>query len=124
MLQRPADAPPPLPLLAESDAVQQLRAALASLAARDAIGALPVRIRALVGRVTGRRDRYVLQGVVRATGAIADRCDELATRLNAQEALTADVTRLYGEELARLRAEVLHLQRTIDSSSGMPGSAN
>jgi hypothetical protein len=97
--------------LAESDAVQQLRAALASLAARDAIGALPVRIRALVGRVTGRRDRYVLQGVVRATGAIADRCDELTTRL-------------YGEELARLRAEVLHLQRTIDSSSGMPGSAN
>jgi hypothetical protein len=97
---------------------------LASLADRDATGALPVRIRAWVGRVTGRRNRYVLEAVVRATGAIADRCDELTTRLHAQAALTADVARTYGEELARLRAEVLHLQRTIDSSSGTPGSAN
>lgn len=124
MLRRPADATPPLPLLAEGDGVRQLRAALTSLAARDATGTLPVRVRAWMGRVTGRRNRYVLEAMARATGEMADRCDELTTRLTDQTALTADVARTFGEELARLRSEVLHLQRIIDSSSGTTGSAH
>jgi hypothetical protein len=123
MLQRPADASPPLPLLTEGKGVRQLRAALTSLAFRDATGTLPVRVRAWVGRVTGRRNRYLLDALVRATGEIADRCDVLTTRLTAQDSITADVARTYGEELARLRAEVLHLQSVIESSSGSPRSA-
>jgi hypothetical protein len=74
--------------------------------------------------VTGRRNRYVLEAVVRATGEIADRCDELTTRLEDQGAVTADVASTFGEELARLRAEVLRLQRTIDSSSRTTRSAH
>ena len=124
MLRRPADASPPLPLLSDGDGVRQLRAALASLAARDASGTVPERVRAWAGRVTGRRNRYVLEAVARATVEIADRCDALSTRLNEQESLTAEVARSFGEELARLRAEVLHLQSTIDSSRTTTGSAH
>ena len=123
MLALPADASPPLPLLAESDGVRELRAALASLAARDATAALPARVRAWVGRVTGRRNHYVLEAVVRATGEIAERCDQLTTRQAEKEAVTADMARAFGEELARLRAEVLHLQGMIDSSRGTTRSA-
>jgi hypothetical protein len=104
--------------------MRHLRDALASLAARDATGTLPMRVRAWMGRVTGRRNRYVLEAVVRATDEIADRCDELTTRLMDQAAVTAEMASIFGEELARLRAEVLHLQRTIDSSSGTTRSAN
>ena len=118
MLQRPADASPSLPLLAEGDGVRQLRAAVASLAAREATATLPVRVRTWVGRVTGRRNRYLLEALARATVEIADRCDELAARLTDQESLVADVARTYGEELARSRAEILHLQGMIDSSTG------
>jgi hypothetical protein len=124
MLRRPADAHPSLPLLADGDAVRQLRAAMASLAARDTTGSLLEHVRAWVGRVTGRSNRYVLEAVVLAIGEIADRCDELTIRLNEQEALTVDVARTFGEELARLRAEVLHLESTIDSPGATTGSAN
>ena len=124
MLRRPADATPALPLLAAGDGMRDLRAALASLAARDATGTLPVRVRSWMGRVTGRRNRYVLEAVVRATDEIADRCDELTTQLIDQGAVTAELASIFGEELARLRAEVLHLQRTIDSSGRTTRSEN
>lgn len=118
MLRQPSDVPPPLPPLADGDAVRQLRAALTSLAARDATGSPAGRARAWLGRITGRRNRYLLEAVVRATGEIADRCDALTTRLREQESLTADMARSYGEDLARLRAEVLHLQSTVDEAGG------
>jgi hypothetical protein len=124
MLAQPTDAAAPLPLLADGDAIRQLLAALSSLAARDESRSLPVRVRSWVSRVTGRRNRYVLEAVVRATGEIADRCDEVTTRLMAQEGLTSDVARTFGEELALLRAEVIHLRSMIDSSRGTTGSAN
>ena len=51
--------------------------------------------------------------LAQATEAIATHCDLLADRLAAQEAVTADVTGAFGEEITRLRAEVLHLQRLV-----------
>lgn len=118
MLSQPVDPPTSPPLLAEGDAVLELRAAMGSLAAHETNGSPAARVRAWVGRVSGRRNRYVLAAVVRATDEIAHRCDELATRLAEQEARGADVTRTFGEDLARLRAEVLHLQGMIDSTGG------
>jgi hypothetical protein len=117
-LAQPADAPPPLPALADGEAIGRLRAARASLAARDDAAGLAVRVRAWAGRVTGRTDRYVLEAVVRATDEVVGRCDALAARLASQEKVTADVTHTFGEELARLRAEVLHLQRLVQQAGG------
>lgn len=66
-----------------------------------------------MGRVSGRSDRHLLFALAQATEAIATHCDLLADRLAAQEAVTADVTGAFGEEITRLRAEVLHLQRLV-----------
>lgn len=124
MLRQPADVSTALAPLADGDGVRQLRAAWGSLTALDSTAALPARLRGWVGRVTGRRNRYVLEAVVRATSEIADRCDELTTRLADQEALTGDLARTFGAELARLRAEVLHLQKAIDAPPGSTRSAH
>ena len=48
----------------------------------------------------------------------------LTTQLIDQGAVTAELASIFGEELARLRAEVLHLQRTIDSSGRTTRSEN
>ena len=56
-----------------------------------------------------------------ATEAIAAHCDLLVDRLTALEAMTADVAGSFGQEIARLRAEVAHLQRTL-ASRGDPAS--
>lgn len=116
-LRQPADAPPPLAPLADGEGLSRLRAARATLAERDQATGLRM-LRAKAARVTGRTDRYLLQAVLAATDEIANRCDALADRLAAQEAVTADVTRVFGEELARLRAEVLHLKRAVTPSGG------
>jgi hypothetical protein len=44
-----------------------------------------------------------------ATVELGDHCDRLTDRLMAQEDVTHDVASAFGEELARLRAEVVHL---------------
>ena len=61
--------------------------------------------------VSGRADRRLLDALAAALQALADHGDLLVDRLAAQEAVTADLNRVHGEELARLRAEVLHLSR-------------
>jgi ABC-type transporter Mla subunit MlaD len=55
-----------------------------------------------------------------ATEALADHSDLLVDRVTTLEALGEDVTGVLGEELARLRAEVLHLQRVATSSPRPP----
>ena len=70
-------------------------------------------VRSWLGRVSGRSDRHLLFALAQATEAIATHCDLLADRLAAHETVTADVSGAFGEELTRLRAEVLHLQRLV-----------
>ncbi len=53
--------------------------------------------------------------MVDATDALVTSCNQLADRLAAQEAVNADVTAAFGEEITQLRAEVIHLQRVVDS---------
>ena len=53
-----------------------------------------------------------------ATEAIATHCDLLVDRLAAQESVTADVAESFGQEIVRLRAEVLHLQTEVTSLTG------
>jgi hypothetical protein len=65
--------------------------------------------------VTGRSDRRLLDAVTDATDAITVRCDVVMDRLTTEEAVVADVARALGEELAQLRAEVVHLREAVAS---------
>ncbi len=69
--------------------------------------------RSWAGRVSGRADRRLLLALAGATDAVAVHCDLLVDRLTAHEAVTADVAGAFGQELALLRAEVAHLQRSV-----------
>ena len=75
-------------------------------------------LRGWAGRVSGRSDRRLLLAVATATDSVASHCDLLVDRLNAQEAVTADVGSTFGEEIARLRAEVASLQRGLAALRG------
>jgi hypothetical protein len=44
---------------------------------------------------------------------MATQLDLLTDRLTSLEAMTADITDAFGQELARLRAEVTHVQRSV-----------
>jgi hypothetical protein len=110
MLRRPVDAPPPLGPVSATDGVATLRRVLADQ------NAAPASLRAWAGRVSGRSDRRLVLALAGATEAIAAHCDQLAARLAAQEAVTADVASSFGQEIAQLRAEVIRLQRGVDAA--------
>lgn len=110
MLRQPADAPPPVGHVGANDAVTSLRRVRSE---RNA-GATRS-LRAWAGRVSGRADRRLLVALADATDAVAAHCDLLVDRLNEQEAVTADVGSTFGQEIAQLRAEVAHLQRSLTS---------
>jgi len=112
-LRQPADAPPPPGHVRDADALQSLSRLWESRRAPGRSSSPGRAVRGWVGRVSGRSDRHLLFALARATEAIAAHCDLLADRLAAHETVTADVTAAYGEELTRLRAEVLHLQRLV-----------
>jgi (p)ppGpp synthase/HD superfamily hydrolase len=65
----------------------------------------------VAGRISGRSDRRLLSALAEATDAIATQCDLLADRIAARDTVSADIADSFGEEVTRLRAEVLHLQR-------------
>jgi hypothetical protein len=119
MLRQPSDAPPPLGRVADDPALQSFR--LQWLARRaGTAGSIHRAIRGWAGRVSGRSDRRLLLAVATATDAVAAQCDHVADRLTTQEAVSADVASVFGEEIAQLRAEVLHLQRVVASLQGQP----
>jgi hypothetical protein len=114
MLRHPADAPQPLGHVSASDGVRAFRRVWS-----DRNAATTKSFRAWAGRVSGRSDRRLLVALVGATEATAAHCDQLVDRLNALEAVTADVTDAFGQEIVRLRAEVVHLQRSVDALRGV-----
>ena len=73
-----------------------------------------------MGRVSGRSDRRLIMALAHATDALATHCDLLVDRLASQEAVTSDVAGAFGEEITRLRAEVVHLQRLVTSLQDSP----
>jgi hypothetical protein len=116
MLRQPADAPAPLGRVGDTESlltVRRVRANWQAPAHRS--------LRSWAGRVSGRSDRRLLRALADATDALADHCDLLADRLSRQEAVSADVSATLGEEVSRLRAEVLHLQSLLTSTPGSTG---
>jgi hypothetical protein len=65
------------------------------------------------GRLSGRSRRRLVAALAGATLELADRCEVLTDRLMTQEDVTEDVATAFGEELSRLRAEVMHLARLL-----------
>jgi hypothetical protein len=116
MLRQPADAPAPLGHVGDTEALQTFRRIRADWEASAGRS-----LRSWAWRVSGRADRRLLRALVDATDAIAGHCDLLADRLAAREAVSADVAGTFGEEVARLRAEVLHLQHLAASPPGSAG---
>jgi len=112
-LQQPADAAPPPAHVRDTEALQSFSRLWESRRATGPSSSPGRAVRAWVGRISGRSDRHLLFALAQATETIAARCDLLADRLAAHEAVSADVTGAFGEELTRLRAEVLHLQRLV-----------
>ena len=123
VLEHPADVPPPLGRVGDSEPLQSFRSAWATHEERARSSGVALRLRAWAGRATGRSDRYLLSTVAKATEAVAAQCDALTDRLASQEVITADVTATFGQELAQLRAEVQHLRRLVGSSGDAAGSA-
>jgi hypothetical protein len=117
MLRQPADAPSPLHHVGDTEAVLSFRQQWSGRPL-ERRGSAKSRLRAWAGRVSGRSDRRLLFALAHATDAVAAHCDHVVDRLASQEAVTADLASAYGEEIARLRAEVLHLQRVVASLQG------
>lgn len=115
MFRRPADPPPPMGRLIESDAVQSFRAEHARQREQPTHASPRVRARRWAGRLSGRADRRLIFALAEATEAVIERCDAIAARLESQEALAAEIAGSLGSELAHLRAEVGHLRATAAS---------
>jgi hypothetical protein len=114
MFSRPADAPAPLTRLSDGEAGQIFGQVFAYEAARGRS------LRARLGRISGRADRRLLFALATVTQELLMRCDELAQRLERQEAVTEDVTGAFGEDVTRLRAEVERLRRQVEALGSPP----
>lgn len=116
LLRRPTEAPPRLGRVADGPALQALlhewslhgarRRGLWSGSPRDTA-------RLWAGRLTGRSRRRLVAALAGATIELADRCEVLTDRMVTTEEVTEDVATAFGEELSRLRAEVMHLARLV-----------
>jgi hypothetical protein len=116
MLRQPADAAPALGHVATSAPLVSLRRARS-----DQESSARRSLRGWAARISGRSDRRLLLALVESTEAMATQLDLLTDRLMSQEAMTADVTDAFGQELARLRAEVAHVRRSV-AAPGESGS--
>lgn len=105
LFRRPSDAPARLTPIGGSEVIERLRRELSYQGGPQ----LPS-LRYWAGRFSGRSRRRLLLQLGAATLALADHCDLLANRLSGLEDISEDVAATLGEELARLRAEVLHLK--------------
>ncbi len=117
MISRPADAPPGIDRLSDSEVVRSFRAESAAQQAPRRGVPVRARFRRWAGRISGRADRRFMFAVAGATDVLIERCDSIADRLERQETLLAEVAESYGSELARLRAEVGHLRAAVPAEN-------
>jgi hypothetical protein len=118
VFRRPTDVPPRLDHIGDAEAVRALRHEL-SIRQGRAEASRRRKVRAVAGWITGRSRRRLLISLGAATIALAEQSDRLADRLMTQEEITQDVAATLGEELTRLRAEILHL-RALTTSLDRP----
>jgi hypothetical protein len=120
LLRRPTEAPPRLGRVADGPALQALRHEWSLHGARRRAlwsGSPGDTARLWAGRLTGRSRRRLVAALAGATIELADRCEVLTDRMMSTEEVTGDVATAFGEELSRLRAEVMHLARLLADPS-------
>ena len=105
LFRRPSDASARLAPIGQSEVIETLRRELSYQAEPQLRSP-----RYWAGRFSGRSQKRLLFQLGAATLALADHCDLVANRLSGQEEISEDLAATFGEELARLRAEVLHLK--------------
>jgi|SRR5580698_4331407 hypothetical protein len=108
MLHQPADSPPPAGHVGETSPLVRFRRVWS-----DRQNATNRSLRRWAGRITGRSDRRLLLALASATEAMAAHCDLLVDRLTTQEAVTADLASTFGQEITKLRAQVIQLRRSL-----------
>jgi hypothetical protein len=116
IFETPADGIPTLGSLNQDPALHSFRDVMAyerSMAVFRGHGTVWRSVRAWARRVSGRPTRRRLYSLAEATDAMARYCDELALRVKAETAVSADVSATLGQELALLRAEVHHLRSLV-----------
>jgi hypothetical protein len=115
MLQHPIDTPVALGHAADLEPIQSLRRELAHELDTARTPLLRRSTRTWAGRISGRSDRRLMLAVAGAVDAIVVHCDHLVDELVSQQARTADVATAFGEDVTRLRSEVMRLQRLAGS---------
>jgi hypothetical protein len=116
MLRQPADAAAPLGHVATNASLVSLRRVRS-----DHQSGARRSLRGWAARISGRSDRRLLLALVESTEAMTTQLDLVTDRLMSQEAMTADITDAFGQELARLRAEVTHVRGSV-AAPREPGS--
>jgi hypothetical protein len=116
MFPRPTEALEPLESVRAAEEITRIHHAWAQQSgvapgAMSGPGRLRAKFAAAVRRLRGRDDHELLGDLIRATDALAVRCDELGNRLQHQQVLTAELAESLGQEVTRLRAA---LSRTTD----------
>lgn len=118
LLRSPSDAPPRLEHMSGADPLTDLRRQLSYQQGSHRMS-LTQTARFWAARITGRSQRHLLLTLGASVVALGERCDRLSDRLSGHEEVTEDVAATLGEELARLRAEVLHL-KALTTALGPP----
>jgi hypothetical protein len=121
MLPRPADAPPPLDPLHESEQLRALHGEWARLHGGPTGAPTPAdqwrRVRGKARRMLpmGGPERELLGALIRTVDALALRCDAIAERLGAQETLMEGVAGSFGEDITRVRADLQQVRAALPS---------
>ncbi len=105
LLRHAVDAAPPLDPVRGDPAVSSMHQTWARLANQGGGSGWRRRVERLVPGPSAA-DRELIGEVIRATDALAARCDQLAERVMALEGALAEVIEVLGADLTRLRAAV------------------
>jgi len=122
MFRQPLDSSPPWARVGELEAMQALRRDRATrLHAGEASADILTKGRAWAGRISGRADRRLLRLVADAVEELAAHNDAIVDRLNLQLDREGDVSSAFGEEITRLRAEVIYLRGLVADAGHQGG---
>jgi hypothetical protein len=122
LLSRPADAPPVLTPLRDSDAIRSLHSGWARL--HGAPSTPVAQWQRVVRKVRrnlpfGAADRELIGALIRGVDQIATRCDEIADRLAATELLASEVTNSFGRDITHVRADLMTMRAALDGQTPM-----
>jgi len=121
MFDRPSEAPAPLTPIRSGEQVTRLHSEWRRMESHPTNSRFSRRRRQLTGlvnRALGRGEHEFLADLVRAIDAVAERCDEIAERLQNQQRVTEQVATTLGTEVTQLRAALLDVARRVAGPHG------